>query len=149
MQGSPVSLHLIKLCVGADSVRDLEDWIADRLADQRRRHRPVEHAHVTRMTPRRKDELLAGGSLYWVIRGFIQVRQPILDIQPVMDDEGLTRCRIVLDPALVPTEWQPRRPFQGWRYLEASDVPPDLGEGGGVNELPPHMKAELAMLGLL
>jgi hypothetical protein len=101
------------------------------------------------MMPKRREELLAGGSLYWVIRGFIQVRQRILDIRPSMDDEGLPMCRLILDPAIVPTEWQPRRPFQGWRYLDGADIPPDLGEGGGTNELPPHMKAELAMLGLL
>ena len=93
-------------------------------------------------------ELLDGGSLYWVIKGSVQVRQRLVDVRPFVDDDGIARCRLVLEPKLVPTEWQPKRPFQGWRYLEPKDAPTDLGEGGGADDLPPALRAELAELGL-
>src|SRR3974390_1074441 len=62
-------LHLIKLCVGCDSVADLEAWIKQRLKERKRRGQKPEHIHTTRMVPKRAEELVAGGSLYWVIRG--------------------------------------------------------------------------------
>ena len=142
-----MTLHLIKLCVGADSVDDLDAWIRHKLAEKRAAGLPVEQWHTTRMVPRQMDELLDGGSLYWVIRGNVQVRQRLVDIRPFTDDEGIGRCRLVLEPTLVPTEWQPKRPFQGWRYLEATDTPLDLDERGGEG-LPPELAAELAGLGL-
>ena len=82
-------LHLIKLCVGCDSVRDLEEWIAEKLAEKKRKRQPVEHIHTTRMVPTRADELKAGGSLYWVIRGQITCREKILDIRPFTDKDGI------------------------------------------------------------
>lgn len=143
-----MQLHLIKLCVGVDTVEELEAWIDQRLAAARKAKRPVEHVHVTRMTPTRREALLDGGSLYWVIRGHVQVRQRLVDLRPFEDEAGIPRCRIVLDPALVMTEWQPRRPFQGWRYLAAKDAPRDLGDGEAA-EMPVELRAELAALGLL
>lgn len=142
-----MTLHLIKLCVGADSIEDLDAWIKHKLAEKRAAGLPVEQYHTTRMVPRRMDELLEGGSLYWVIRGNVQVRQSLVDIRPFTDDEGIGRCRLVLEPELVPTEWQPKRPFQGWRYLEAKDAPRDLDDRCGQG-LPPELAAELAGLGL-
>jgi hypothetical protein len=100
------------------------------------------------MVPNRRDELLDGGSLYWVIKGGVQVRERILDVQPFTDKEGIRRCRLVLDPKLVRTDWQPRRPFQGWRYLADADAPRDLNKRGR-NDLPPELRAELAALGLI
>lgn len=143
-----MTVHLIKLCVGCDSVEDLSAWIERRLAEARRQGGEPVHAHVTRMVPKRVAELLDGGSLYWVIRGMVQVRQRLLDVRPFVDDDGIGRCRLVLEPKLVRTEWQPRRPFQGWRYLEPKDAPPDLRRGGKADGLPPGLRAELAELGL-
>ena len=144
-----MALHLIKLCVGCESVEDLEDWIALKLEEKRRAGQPVEQFHTTRMTPKRGDELLAGGSLYWIIKGGVQCRQRLLAIRPFTDAEGISRCRLVLDPALVRTEWQPRRPFQGWRYLNPADAPADLAGAGTAEELPLNLRRELAELGLL
>ncbi len=145
-----MSLNLLKLCVGADSVEDLEDWIAGRLADARAAGREPEQFHTTRMVPTRAPELIAGGSLYWVIKGNVQCRQRLLDIRPFVDSEGISRCHLVLDPAVVRTQWQPRRAFQGWRYLPQTDAPLDLDAGsGGWQALPPELRVELANLGLL
>ena len=145
-----MALNLIKLCVGCDSVEDLEEWIADRLDDKRRAGEPVEQYHTTRMVPTRVAEIVEGGSLYWVIKGSVQCRQLITEIRPFTDKEGIGRCHLVLDPAVVRTEWQPRRAFQGWRYLKLSDAPADLGKGKtGWAEMPPKLRQELAELGLL
>jgi len=132
-----MALHLLKLCVGADSVEDLEAWIAARLAAAKGAGAAPEQFHVTRMVPKRADELVEGGSLYWVIKGNVQVRQRLLEIRPFTDGEGVSRCRLVLEPELHRTRWQPRRPFQGWRYLKASDAPRDLSDGD--HDLPPEM----------
>lgn len=101
------------------------------------------------MIPKRTDELLAGGSLYWVIKGNIQVRQHLIDIRPFTDKEGIKRCDLVLEPRLILTQWQPRRAFQGWRYLKPDDAPADLGTGSGIADMPPDLRLELAELGLL
>lgn len=142
-----MTLHLIKLCVGAASIDNLAAWIERRLVDKRAAGLPVEHFHTTRMVPRRVDDLLDGGSLYWVIKRNVQVRQKLLEVRPFTDNEGIGRCRLVLEPKLVPTEWQPKRAFQGWRYFEPEDVPRDL-KGSRRNQLPPALAAELAGLGL-
>lgn len=145
-----MTLHLVKLCVGCDSIEDLEGWIALRLREKKRAGEKPEHWHTTRMVPKRAEELLDGGSLYWVIRGNVQVRQRLTDIRPFIDAEGIQRCRLVLDPETVPTEWQPRRAFQGWRYLKPEDGPRDLGRArAGMRELPPELRRDLADLGLL
>ena len=142
-----MTIHLIKLCVGCDTVEDLVGWIESCRSEARRQGRRFEHAHVTRMAPKRIADLLDGGSLYWVIKGIVQVRQRLLDVRPFVDDEGIGRCRLVLEPKPFRTEWQPRRPFQGWRYLEVKDAPRDLRQGKG-DDLPPALSAELAGLGL-
>jgi hypothetical protein len=138
-------IHLLKLCVGAESVEDLADWQAAQ-APHWPRGRAV---HVTRMWPRRAEEVLAGGSLYWVIRGVILCRQPILDLVQETGDDGITRCAIHLNPAIRRTEAAPRRPFQGWRYLSATEAPRDLRAQGGRDEaLPPTLARALAEIGL-
>ncbi len=142
-------LHLLKLCVGAESVEDLEDWVAERLADKRASGIAPEHIHTTRMTPKRIGELLDGGSLYWVIKGRVQCRQRLADIRPFTDNEGISRCDLVLDPEIVRTDWQPRRAFQGWRYLKPREAPRDLSGISGAATLPPQLLGELAELGLL
>jgi hypothetical protein len=144
-----MALHLVKLCVGVDSVEDLQARVERRLAAMRAAGETPEQRHTTRMVPRRAPELLAGGSLYWVIRGAVQVRQRLLDVRPFRDEGGVQRCHLVLEPVVVLTERQPRRAFQGWRYLEAADAPPDLGPEGGTAELPAQLRRDLAELGLL
>ena len=145
-----MSLHLLKLCVGCDSVEDLEEWIAEKLDQRRRAGEPAEHWHTTRMVPTRGAEITDGGSLYWVIKGSVQCRQRLLEVRPFVDDEGISRCRLMLDPVVVRTEWQPRRAFQGWRYLKQNEAPLDLGKGRkGIAEMPPKLRQELAELGLL
>jgi len=143
-----MSLNLLKLCVGAESVEDLEGWIDQRMAARRAAGEPVEQMHTTRMVPKRLDELLGGGSLYWVIKGGIQCRQRLLEIRPFTDAEGIGRCHLVLEPVVHRTEWQPRRPFQGWRYLTPVDAPADVGAGGD-EAMPAPLRRELAELGLL
>ena len=141
-----MALHLLKLCVGATSPEDLAAHIHHRLANS---GSPA-YWHVTRMVPKRGDELAAGGSLYWIIRGSVQARQSIVGIEPFTDEAGIGRCRILLDRALILTRHQPRRPFQGWRYLKDEDAPADLrafdepGDG-----LPPELSSALQELGVI
>lgn len=143
-------LNLVKLCVGISAIEELQAHIDFRVEQKRAKGLSDEQIHTTRMMPKRAKELLDGGSLYWVIKGNIQVRQIICDIRPFQDNEGIRRCDIVMEPRLIPTFWQPRRAFQGWRYLTAEDAPGDLGENhGGLLELPPKLRLELANLGLL
>ncbi|PWW03655.1 hypothetical protein DFR52_101341 [Hoeflea marina] len=144
-----MALHIIKLCVGAESVEDLQDWITRRLAARKAAGKAPEQHHTTRMAPKRRDEVLDGGSLYWVIKGNVQVRQRLLDLRPVVDGEGISRCDFILEPQLHLTNWQPRRPFQGWRYLTAEDAPADLGSDTGAEAMPAELRRELASLGLL
>lgn len=145
-----MGLNLIKLCVGADSVDDLRAWIDFRRAEKLEAGESPEHVHTTRMIPKRAEEIVGEGSLYWVIKGRVQCRQRILDIRPFVDNEGVSRCRIVLDPEVVLTRSQPKRPFQGWRYYKPEDAPADLGGGqDGIEALPAEMRNELADLGLI
>jgi hypothetical protein len=143
-------LHILKLCVGADSISDLEEWIAERQAQRRARGEPAEQLHTTRMVPKRIEEIVSGGSLYWVIKGQISARQRLIDIRPFTDGEGIGRCHLVMEPLVVPVEPRPFRPFQGWRYLQAKDAPRDISErSGDLGVMPEQMRRELAELGLL
>ncbi|MBN9440851.1 MAG: DUF1489 family protein [Bosea sp. (in: a-proteobacteria)] len=145
-----MALHLLKLCVGAESITDLEEWIEERMDQRRARGEPIEQLHTTRMVPKKIEDILDGGSLYWVIKGQIGARQRLIDIRPFTDPEGIGRCHLVMEPVVVPVEPRPFRPFQGWRYLQAKDAPRDLAEhGGDLGEMPEAMRRELAVLGLL
>ena len=145
-----MALHLIKLCVGCDSVQELEDWIEEKLREKKKRRQAPEHIHTTRMVPKRVDELTAGGSLYWVIRGQIMCRERILAIRPFRDGDGIGRCRIVLDGKVVLVQPRPYRAFQGWRYLDVRDAPRDLDRAApGAAKMPEDMRRELRDLGLL
>jgi hypothetical protein len=141
-------MHLLKLCVGADGVEDLVSWQAERMAERRAGGLDAHPYHVTRMWPRRKEEILAGGSLYWVFRGQVLARQRILGFEPRRGADGIDRCAIRLDPQVVRTVPQPRRPFQGWRYLRAEDAPRDLTLTAA-GDMPPELAAELALIGVL
>lgn len=138
-------LHLIKLSVGTTDLTDMADWQGSaraQTADGLPRH-------VTRMWPRRADELLTGGSIFWVIKGVVLCRQRILRLDEVRGADGLRRCAIVMEPKLHRTAAAPRQPFQGWRYLPSADAPPDLAEARpGDDALPPALSAALAEIGL-
>jgi hypothetical protein len=143
-------LNLIKLCVGCDSIKDLDSWIKERIREKKKRGQKAEHIHTTRMVPKRVDELLDGGSLYWVIRGQILCRQRLVDIRPFVDQEGIGRCHLVLAPKLILVEPRPFRAFQGWRYFDGQDVPRDLDHAApGARAMPEEMRRELRDLGLL
>jgi hypothetical protein len=145
-----VPLHLIKLCVGCDSVKDLEDWVRQRLKERRKRGQSREHVHRTRMVPKRADELTDGGSLYWVIRGEVLCRQRLRGVRPFVDRQGVGRCQLMLEPKLVLVEPRLWRAFQGWRYLEPKDAPRDLTRvAPGARKMPENLRRELRELGLL
>jgi hypothetical protein len=142
-----MTVHLIKLAVGADSIEDLSAWQDEHLRHLQASGAPARLVHTTRMTPKRVDEIVNGGSLYWVIKGKVQARQRLLAIEPFKDAEGIGRCHLVLDHALVRVKPRRKRPFQGWRYLEPKDAPADLP--GGALDAPEELRKALADLGLL
>ncbi len=140
-----MALNILKLCVGADSVEDLLHWQAQHLG-----HWPSGRAeHITRMWPKRAEEVLDGGSLYWVIKGQVLARQRILALEPRQGADGIARCALVLDAQVIRTEAAARRPFQGWRYLAAEESPRDLPKGRALETaLPANLAQALAEIGL-
>ena len=138
-------LNIIKLCVGADKVEDLIDWQRDNAP----RWAPGTAEHVTRMWPKRADEILAGGSLYWVIKGVVLARQRIVALEERRGADGIARCALVLDAEVIRTEAAPRRPFQGWRYLDPAETPRDLTKSRARDDkLPAALEQALAEIGL-
>lgn len=145
-----MTVHLIKLCVGCDTVSELAEWQVERLASLQKAGKRPELCHRTLQTPRRRAEILDSGSLYWVIKGFVLVRQRIIDLRSDVKDDGTACCGIVLDPELVATRPHPRRAFQGWRYLETADAPQDVkGLAEAPDDIPRGMREELRELRLI
>ena len=139
-------LNLIKLCVGIDSIEHLIAW----RAKCNPKGLESRSQHVTRMWPKRAQEILDGGSLYWVIKGAIQARQRITALNEAIGQDGIRRCAIVMDPKIIRTATAPRRPFQGWRYLLPEDAPPDLRTTRASDDtLPTELSAALAEIGVL
>jgi hypothetical protein len=140
-----MTLNILKLCVGAESVEDLTQW-----QDQHRAQWTAGTAeHITRMWPRREAEVLDGGSLYWVIKGQILARQRILGLEARQGADGISRCALVLDLQVIRTEPATRRPFQGWRYFDPAESPRDLPKGRALDDtLPPALALALAEIGL-
>ncbi|MDU8928508.1 DUF1489 domain-containing protein [Alisedimentitalea sp. MJ-SS2] len=138
--------HLIKLSVGSESVETLAAW-----QETRRAHYDDGlPRHITRMWPRREAQILRGGSIYWVIKGAVQCRQRILRFDEVIGEDGIRRCAFVLDPELYRVAPALKRPFQGWRYLDPADAPPDLALGReSDDDIPPDLSAKLAEIGVL
>jgi hypothetical protein len=138
-------VHLIKLAVG---VRDIEQLAELQQGRQYRREGTLIVPGFTRRRPRRPDEVTDGGSIYWVIKGVIRCRQRVLDFETVVGDDGISWCRLILDPTLIRTVPEPKKAFQGWRYLDPATAPRDLDARTGEGELPAHLLAELRDLGL-
>ncbi|MFN4225595.1 MAG: DUF1489 family protein [Hyphomonas sp.] len=137
-----MTIHLVKLCVGADDIDDLASW-------QKRQMKKLPcPVHHTRMMPKRAEELLQGGSIYWVIKRAIRVRQRIVDIRTVKDEDGKELCELVFDPELIRTYAHPKRPFQGWRYLTPGEAPRDLKTGEGAVDIPANLDAALKDAGV-
>ncbi|MFI4933664.1 MAG: DUF1489 domain-containing protein [Caulobacterales bacterium] len=135
-----MALNLIKLCVGCDTVDELLDWWRESEGEDR------PWIMRTRQTPRRADELTDGGSLYRVFKGFILCRQSILAVETV--GEGIARrCAVTVSPDVVLVVPTPRRAFQGWRYLESQDAPPDLRAGLGAESVPMELARQLREIG--
>lgn len=140
-----MTIHIVKLCVGIESFDHLQSFRAARATSP---ESPSQH--VTRMWPKREPELLDGGSLYWVIKGVIQVRQEILRFEERIGEDGIRRCAILMNPKLIRTQPAPRRAFQGWRYLKPEDAPADLfGTKRSEDELPVHLATALGEIGVL
>ncbi len=148
-----MTLNLVKLCVGAEAIEDLERWQAGRVVRPRKPGEVPYLGHTTFQTPKRQAELLDGGSLYWVIKGVVQVRQRIVGFDSGQKEDGSACCLILLDPLLIPVRPTRRKPFQGWRYLTRDDAPADLAGGeaaaAAIAEMPAKLRRELADLGLL
>lgn len=139
-------INLVKLCVGAESVESHIEW----QKTTRIRSQDGYRRHVTRMWPKREDELLDGGSIYWVIKGMIQCRQRILRLDEVIDHRGIRRCGIVLEEEIIRTQVVPKRAFQGWRYLKPEDAPRDLRQGSAAEEpLPADLNKALSEIGVI
>ena len=142
-----MTLNIIKLAVGIDDV----DHLAER--QKHRRNKAGNCYHRTRMMPSRAKEIVDQGSLYWVIKGFIQVRQPIVGLNAVKGEDGRAMCEIELDPKLILVQVTAQRAFQGWRYFKPEAAPADLtGKRGKVYvdpKMPKAVRLELAKLGLL
>ena len=144
-------LHLIKLAVGCESVKELRGWVAERMKTAKKKGLPQRHVHITRMTPKRIEEILAGGSLYWVIRGEIAAREKIVAVEPFRDRDGIGRCRLVMQPKVIAVSPRSMRPFQGWRYFTEDAAPPDLTKAAArsIATMPEPLRRELRDLGLL
>ena len=143
-------VNLVKLCVGITTINQLEQLQSMRRGEYVKAGRPPVNIHITRNKPKRSKEIINSGSLYWVIRRQIRVRQKIIRIDDIEDAEGRKKCCLVLDPDLIKTEHRAYRPFQGWRYLEQSDAPADLSNNQKAgSEMPSEMEKELRGLGLL
>lgn len=143
-----MAIHLQKLSVGSESIATLQDW--QKMVVRRRAKKGLSphHQHVTRMFPKQKEALLDGGSIYWVIKGLIQCRNEIVDLEETQTKDGRKACAIVMDPNLIAVVPTPKRPFQGWRYLKTEDAPADLGLINGAGDLPPELRAKLVNLGV-
>ena len=140
-------IHMVKLCVGVSSFEELESYRDERAHWWDADYGEDVHVHRTRMMPKRADEMEGKGSIYWVIAGAIVCRQVIQRLAPFTDAEGKNYCDIIMEPNLIRTIPYPKRPFQGWRYLEPKDAPPDIAANDAENSV--EIAAELARLGLL
>ena len=140
---------MIKVCVGASTVYDLYSWQKERQFSKRKYGIPTTR-HVTRMFPKKKNEILNEGSLYWVFKGYILARQQILDLEGLVGLDGIMRCAIILDTKIINTQPTSRKPFQGWRYLKTEDAPNDTKLFSAEEpEIPANLEKNLLDIGVL
>jgi len=142
-------MHMIKLCVGVATLEELESYRAERAHWWGADYGEDVHVHRTRTMPKRRAEIEGQGSIYWVISGVVRCRQPILRLAEAVDDQGLGCCDIIMSPEMVRVVPRPKRPFQGWRYLDSKDAPSDVGRGGFKDEGSAELALELSRLGLI
>ncbi len=142
-----MTIHLIKLSVGPESLSQLMAWQAERLAERAKKGQAAELVHITRQTPKRREELLAGGSIYWVIKGWLCARQRLMDLRPMTID-GVAHCGLIYAPEMIRVRPRQTRAFQGWRYLQAADAPPDL-KLSDIGEMDDALVKQLAEMGLV
>ena len=143
-------MHIIKLCVGISTVEELESYRNERAHWWNADYGEDVHVHRTRMMPKRRAEIEGQGSIYWVISGAIRCRQPILRLAAATSRDGRACCDIVMAPDLSRVVPRPKRPFQGWRYLDPKEAPADLSRHDGLAEEGSlELAEELARLGLL
>jgi len=140
-------IHLQKLSVGSESIETLADWQQHVVARRVARGQTPVHEHVTRMFPKQKQALLDGGSIYWVIKGMIQCRNRIVALEEVRRKDGIKACSIQMEPIPIPVVPTPKRPFQGWRYLQPDAAPADLTDVNGGADLPPELRSKLVDIG--
>jgi hypothetical protein len=138
-----MALHMLKIAVGVSDLAELKA-----LQKERRKERGF-YAFYTRNMPKREDEILDGGSIYWVIKGQVQARQRIKGFKPIVNQRGRPAVLVTFEAKVTPTQWRPHRAFRGWRYLDSKDAPRDLPKGAKAKGLPPKMEAELRELGLI
>jgi len=141
-----MTVHLQKLSVGSESIQTLADWQDHVVSRRTQQGLSAHHIHVTRMFPKRREEILDGGSIYWVIKGNILCRNRIVGLEETTKN-GHRACAIMMDPELIPVFPTPRRAFQGWRYLQEGDQPADLTGAKSGEDLPPSFRAKLIDLG--
>ncbi len=144
-----MTIHLVKIAVGIKSIDDLKEVQVERIRRAKELGDATKLRHLTRNTPRRRNDVLENGSIYWIIKGYIRARQRIIGLDQVVGKNGKSRCALVLDPLLIKTVLMPHKPIQGWRYMDAQAVPNDLIEGEIESSLPLSMAEELRSLGLL
>ncbi len=143
---SKLKVNIVKICVGAKGVEDLWLWQKEKLSSSIN----SSIVHITRMRPKREKELLNGGSIYWVFKGYILARQRILSLSEIKSKDGLVRCGLVLDPEINLTYPVKKRPFQGWRYLKDEDAPKDFETFvPGTESIPKDLKLALSELGIV
>ena len=144
-----MTVHLLRMAVRVESIAHLREIQSERVKTENNGGEGALFTY-TRNIPRRSDELANGGSIYWVVKRLIRVRQPILSLHQQTNAEGRDYCAIELDPTHIQVEPQRQRAFQGWRYFRVEDVPPDLDTAqSDSSDLPPEMAAELRELGLI
>ncbi len=143
MLGPAHDPHLIKLCVGCDTIADLEEWIEETRLAYRRMGRAYEQTHTTRMFPKRIGEKPEAASLYWVIKSRIVCRQRLLEVR-LQGRRGDRPLPPRAGAVVRPVRPRPMSPFQGWRYLAEADAPPDLSDLGAEPEMPEALRRELA-----
>ena len=141
-------VHMIKLCVGVVTLEELEGYRNERAHWWGADYGEDVHVHRTRTMPKRHAEIEGRGSIYWVISGVIRCRQPILRLAEAIDSEGLACCDIIMAPDMIRVSPRPKSPFQGWRYFDPKDVPPDLRKGDK-SDGDPELALELSRLGLI